>query len=208
MTRPNWNAEVEPGAGITVLEAVLTPTINAVGIRSDDRISAGADSTSFGDLVVTLGSKPPGEWQWSGTAAAEVELVMEQSGQVQCHLLHAGRSDERHPVGDTQAALSLGLDRHTWLSVRAIVETGLAHAAEMTAADADKVADQPLRLNPQVVARRLAELTTQADTSPTAGRSAPGPEDPQWETVTSLPVSSHQRALPTIPRDRPLGPAI
>lgn len=207
MTRTNWNAEVEPGAGISVLEAVLTPTINAVGIRSDDRISAGADSTSFGDLVVTLGSKPPGEWQWSGTAAAEVELVRDQFGQVRCHLL-AANADKRHPVGDTQAALVLGLDRHTWLSVRAIVETGLAHAAGTTAADMDRVVDQPLRLNPEVVARRLAELTTQADTSPTAGHAVPGPEDPQWEPVASLPVGSHQRALPTIPRARPLGPAI
>ena len=207
MPGPFWDNQAYPETGTTVLEAVLGPTLNAVAIRSDDRISAQAIAIHQHIFVVSLAPKPPREWQWTSVRAGEVELIREPSGQVHCDLLPTGRADVRQPVGDSQAALALGLDRRTWVSVRAIVEVGMAAAAAMTATAANRAVEHSLRVNPQVVARRLTELIAHVDARPAAA-SPRTSHAAGWESVSHPPVSSPRRSLPTAQPDRPLGPSL
>ncbi len=189
-----WKSEAYPGAGETMREVVLSPTLHAVAIRSDDRICGGVVVPTQGSFGLSLMSKPPGEWQWTGVDRAEVELIRQPSGEVRCDLLPTRRHDVRQPVGDAGAADALGLDLRTWLSVRAIVETGLGAAAAMTYRAAERAVDYPPRVNPQDVARRFAELLD--------------PAAPHWEVVSSQTDSRPRSPSLAAPRGWPLGPSL
>lgn len=206
MTKPDWEGLVGPEwGGATLGEVMFGPTSAAVSIRSDDRIYADVGATDQDDFVVRLKPKPPGEWQWTSGPTATVKLATGPYGKVRCSLRPASESAEFQPVGDTEAAHALGLEPHTWLSVRAIVETGIATVAPMTTHAAWRAIDRPPRVEPDVVARRLAELTRDADVGSTAASGRTGSAVQRPETVSRAPVGRRELALPPPRPDRSLG---
>lgn len=140
---PGWFRPRERDPHITVLRAVLALVVFEIGVRSDDRLCAFLDVTPRGAFTVSVCCRPQGDPDWDGPLGVGVIIMRNPDGRVECHVVCVNTSIPPVRVGDTRAARALGVDRRTWLAVRAIAELGMAHAAALTLDDLDAAIEFP-----------------------------------------------------------------